>query len=655
LKKLDLNDVQTPPAITTAANILAIEDLLPEAFSEGRINFDVLKQLLGGTVVDSDEKYGLTWHGKRQARQLALTPSLGTLRPSKDESVDWDTTRNMMIEGDNLEVLRLLQKSLAGKVKAIYIDPPYNTGKDFVYRDSYKDSISNYKSLTGQTQDGVVTTSNTEAGGRFHTNWLQMIYPRLKVARGLLREDGVIMISIDDGEFANLRHVMDELFGEENFAGTIVVETATDNNPSQISVEHEYIVVYARHLAEQDDWERPSEKAPLIKQQYSALKTEFGDDLDQIQGSLRAWIKTNRASVEGLAHYDNVDEKGVFHDGDIANTKFGGYSYEVIHPVTGRVCKIPEKGFRFPKNTLDRMIADGDIMFGDDETTLIKPKKRLENARELLRSVMYEDGRAATKRLDSILARGVFNNPKSELTLARLFDFVTEPGDLVLDFFAGSGTAGHAALLRRDGGCRFVLVQLPELLDPSQRDQKAAADFCDAIERPRTIAEITKERLRRVSTAIKRENPEFKGDLGFRVFKLDSSNIRAWQPQPADVEQLIIDSTDHIVPGRSEQDLLFELLVKLGYDLCAPMIDREIAGKTVRAIEGGRLIACLAESITRVEAEPLAEGIAQWHATLSPVDESMCVFRDSAFEDDVAKTNLTMILEQRGLANVRSV
>jgi adenine-specific DNA-methyltransferase len=654
LKKLDLTDPQTEPLAQVPANVVVLETLFPEAVSEGRLDFDVLRQLLGDAVDDGGEKYGLSWHGKRQARQLALTPSLGTLRPVPEESVDWDTTQNMMIEGDNLEVLKLLQKSFSGKVKAIYIDPPYNTGKDFVYRDSYADSLSNYKEVTGQTANGFVASSNTETGGRFHTNWLQMIYPRLKVARSLLCDDGVIVVSIDDVEFPNLRLVLNELFGEENFVGTIVVETATDNNPSQVSTEHEYMVVYARNISVQPDWERPSEKGPLIQDQYMSLKAQLGDDLEAIQAGLRSWIKANRSSLEGIAHYDNVDSKGVFHDGDIANTKFGGYVYDVVHPTTGRVCRVPDKGYRFPKATLDRMLADNDIMFGEDETTLIKPKKRLENARDLLRSVMYEDGRAATKRLDSLLARGVFNNPKSEITLARLFEFVTEPGDLILDFFAGSGTSGHAAMVRSDGGCRFILVQLPEPLDPSKRDQQAAVAFCDGIHLPRNIAEITKERLRRVSESIGREAPESQADTGFRVFKLDTSNIRLWNSQPEDVQQLILESGDPILPDRSNSDILVEILLRLGYDPCSRIGELMAAEKTISTTDDGSLIVCLETSINREEAELIATAIAEWHST-SPASESMCLFRDSAFVDDVSKTNLSAILEQRGLKNVRSI
>ncbi len=662
MKKLDLRDPEMGSHDPIPDNLEKLKDLFPEAWTEGKIDFEVLRQLLGGAVDEREEKYGLNWHGKRQARQLALTPSLGTLRPRPEESVDWDTTQNLMIEGDNLEVLKLLQKSYAGKVKMIYIDPPYNTGKDFVYPDDFRDSIKNYMELTGQAEGGRLVSTNTEARGRFHTDWLNMLYPRLKASFDLLSADGVILVSIDDKEIANLRACLNELFGEENFLGTIVWRTATDNNPTQIATDHEYVVVYAKSAALQDTWERATDKAVTIREKYDTLVKELGNNPEAIQSTLRAWIravvKAGDIDLDGISHYSYVDDRGVFYPGNSANTRPGGYDLDIVHPVTGEVCAKPANGFRWPMETFQQAAARGDVFWGDDHTSVPKIKKRVETATELLKSSYYEDNRASTSELKSLMGAKVFDNPKSPRLLKRLIGFTMGPNDLALDFFAGSGTTAESVLAQNaqdSGSRRYVLVQLPEPLVPEKKDQAIAAEFCDRLGKPRTIAELTKERLRRAARKIKEENPDFVGDLGFRVFALDSSNIRAWRPQVSDVEQLLIDSVDHIESDRSERDLLYELLLKLGLGLCVRSEQRTIAGKTVWAVGAGTLMACFAESINRADVESLALGIVAWHAELAATHETVCIFRDSAFEDDVAKTNLVATLAQHGLSNVRSI
>lgn len=652
---------ESKSADLVAENLTALKVLFPQAFSEAGIDFDVLRQLLGDAVDDGDERYGLNWSGKRQARRLALTPSLGTLRPAKDDSVDWDTTKNLMIEGDNLEVLKLLQKSYAGQIKMIYIDPPYNTGKDFVYPDDYADSIGNYLKRTGQSDgQGVKNTSNPDSSGRYHTDWLNMMLPRISLARNLLKRDGCIIVSIDEVEVDNLRTVMSHVFGEQNFLGTVVVQTATDNNPTQIAAEHEYMLVYARDASEVGPWGRPSAKAARIVAKYKILREEIGSDNAAVQAALRQWIRENKNDLEGVTHYDNVDDRGVFHDGDVANTKFGGYRYNIPHPKTRKPCKIPAKGFRFPETTMLRMIADDDIMFGPDETTLIKPKKRAETVTELLRSVIYEDGRASTKRLDAMMDRGVFDNPKSETILGMLVELASHPDSIILDFFAGSGTTGHAVMQQNaaDGGQRrYILVQLPEPLDASDKDQKVAADFCRSIGKPLNIAELTKERLRRASAKVKADNPEAYFDGGFRAYKLASSNLKAWTPGSSDLESDLVNAIDNLVPGRTEDDLLVELLLKQGIDLTEAMVTREIAGREVHAFGHGAMLACLAE-VSKTDAEALAKGIADWVEELDPPNATTFFFKDSGFEDNRAKANLAAILEQRlgdRLLKVRSL
>ena len=331
-----------------------------------------------------------------------------------------------------------------------------------------------------------------------------MIYPRLRIAKDLLSDDGVIFISIDDNEQKNLEKICAEVFGSQNFVGCIILQTATDNNPRQISTEHEYILCYAKDKAVQSPWFAESEKAQLIQDKYLELKRKHGDNISAIQDDLRTWIKKTGDALQGVAHYDNVDEKGVFHDGDIANTVFGGYKYDVIHPVTHKPCKVPEKGFRFAEATMREMVANGEIMFGPDETTLIKPKKRLENAKDVLRSVIYEDGRASTKQFEALMARDIFQNPKSPMVLGRLINFIVSDGDIVLDFFSGSGTTAEAVLrinAKGNKNIRFITVQIPENLDESmkkadsraQKTMKNAIKFLDGIHRPHTICEIGEE------------------------------------------------------------------------------------------------------------------------------------------------------------------
>ena len=616
-------------------NIEQLKALFPELITEGpkgvSVNVDVLKALVGDqTATDADEKYGLNWHGKRRARELALTPSTGTLRPCPDESVDWETTQNLMIEGDNLEVLKLLQKSYAGKVKLIYIDPPYNTGKDFVYPDNFQDNIKIYLELTGQIEGGQKISSNTEASGRFHTDWLNMMYPRLKLARNLLRDNGFIFISIDDGEVENLRRLCDDVFGEENFIAQLVWKSRVSEDTrakTGVSTDHEYIVCYSR-------------------------------------GGQVA-LRGSEKDVEKFSNPDN-DPRGPWRSADLTGlaTKESrpNLHYDLINPKTGINYGCPPKGWRYEKSTMSQKITEGRILFPANGDGRPRHKLFLNEMRSLYKnmsSVITECSTAdGTRDVNSLLGPGVFSFPKPTGLVASIIEQATEAEDIILDFFSGSGTSGHATLLRNAAASsnrRFVLVQLPEPLDPESADQKVAAGFCDKLGKPRTIAELTKERLRRAAAKVKVDNPLFSGDIGFRVFKLDHSNIRAWNPNPADLEATLFEHQDHLLDGRSESDVLYELLLKLGLDLCVPIERRNIAGREVHSVGGGVLLACLAEQITAKQVEPLAQGIVAWHKELSPAGDTTCVFRDSAFENDVAKTNLAAILEQHGIQNVRSL
>jgi adenine-specific DNA-methyltransferase len=652
IEKLEPGVPESQSADLTAANLAQLRALFPELVTEGpkgpAINVDVLKSLVGdATVTDADEKYGLNWHGKRAARQLALTPSTGTLRPCPDESVDWDTTQNLMIEGDNLEVLKLLQKSYAGKVKLIYIDPPYNTGKDFVYPDNFHDSIQNYMELTGQTEGGRKISSNTEASGRFHTDWLSMMYPRVRLARQLLRDDGVLFVSIDSTEVSNLRLLLDEIFGEECFVIDLIWKKR-DGAPNDrtIGSVHEHILVYGKSLAQ------------------GALRTLAEERLNLMP-------RTEKADAEYQIFKEpgGPDPRGKFRKIDTTANAKGGRDVVSLHfgvqnPTTGEMC-YPRDGtcWRHSKEEMQRLQSEGRLYWGVNGTATTPMRKLfLSEAKPGMTtpSILPDMplNQHAARELELIFGqKSVFDTPKPTELLKLLTHLGSGPNDICLDFFAGSGSFGEAVMMLNaiDGGNRrFFLVQLPEPIKGSS-DSKISKDFCDSLGKPAVLSELTKERLRRVAEKIKTDNPLIGQDVGFRVYQLDTSNIRAWSPQPQALAQSLFDHMDHVNPDRSEEDILYELLLKLGLDLCTPIDQKIIAGKMAYSVGGGVLMACLEPQITVAEAEPLALGMVAWMRAQQPAGDVSCIFRDSAFENDVAKTNLAAILEQHGVAKVRSL
>jgi len=629
IMKLELGAPETKSADVVAENIDALRSLFPDVFREGKIDFEVLKQLLGGAVDERDEKYGLNWHGKRKARQIALTPSTGTLLPCPEESVDWYTTQNLMIEGDNLEVLKLLQKSYAGRVKLIYIDPPYNTGKDFVYPDNYQDSIQNYLELTGQTENGIKVSTNTDASGRFHTDWLNMIYPRLKLARNLLRDDGVIFISIADHEIHNLRAVMNEVFGEENFVAAVIWQKvfSPKNSARHFSEDHDYVVVYAKNA---EVW------TPRLLPRTEEMEARY-------------------------ANLDS-DSRGPWTSGDLSARNFYG---EGTYPVTcpsGRVIDGPPPGtyWRVSKAKFDELDKDGRIWWGADRGNMPRLKRFLSEVKDgrVPQTLWaYEEvghTQEAKKELIATVSfpnsNVVFDTPKPTRLLRRILQISTTPdtSDIVVDFFAGTGSTMDAMFQQNaeDGGNRrCVLVQLPEPLEGAE-----AVSW-------RSIADVTKARLVGAGKRVREKagSKAVVGDIGFRVFKLGQSNIRAWEPISSDLEDTLLANAEHLVQGRTEQDVLYELLLKLGLDLCVPIEKKKISGRSVHAIGGGALIVCLADGLTKDMVERLANGIVAWWKALAPAVDTRVVFKDSGFADDVAKTNMAAILNQNGILDVRSL
>jgi adenine-specific DNA-methyltransferase len=636
IRKIEAHLPEAQSADLVADNIAKLKSMFPELVTEttqsgkttATLNVEVLKNLIGdATAVESEEKYGLNWHGKRRARQIALTPSTGTLRPCPEQSVEWDTTQNLMIEGDNLEVLKLLQKSYAGKVKLIYIDPPYNTGKDFVYPDNFQDNIKNYLELTGQTESGRKISSNTDASGRFHTDWLNMIYPRLKLAHSLLQSDGVIFVSIADHEIHNLRAAMNEVFGEENFIATVIWQKvfSPKNSARHFSEDHDYIVVYAKNA---ETW------TPRLLPRTEEMEARYANP--------------------------DEDQRGPWTSGDLSARNFYG---EGTYPVTcpsGRVIDGPPPGtyWRVSKPKFDEMDRDGRIWWGADGGNMPRLKRFLSDVKagRVPQTLWTYDEVGHTQEAKKELIATVnfpnsdvvFDTPKPTRLLRRILQLATSPdgNDLVLDFFAGTGSTMDAVYQQNaeDGGKRrCILVQLPEPLAGGE-----VAGWT-------SIADITRARLVGAGKRHRAADPMFSGDVGFRTFKLDTSNIRAWNPNVSDLAGSLLANLEHIEDGRSESDVLYEILIKLGLDLCVPADLREIAGKPVHSIGGGTLMACLHEHISVTDAEPLALGIAAWREEQATAGATTAVFRDSAFENDVAKSNLAAILEQHGIKQVRSL
>ena len=613
-------------------NVEQLKTLFPDAFTENGIKFDVLRQLLGDAKVldEGEEKYGLNWHGKKKARQIALTPSMGTLRPCPEESVDWDTTKNLFIEGDNLEVLKLLQKSYAGKVKMIYIDPPYNTGGEFIYPDRFQDNLDTYLKYTGQKDaEGIKTSSNTERSGRYHTNWLNMMYPRLKLARNLLRPDGSIFISIDDGEVATLKALCDEIFGSENFISCNIwhKKYAKQNDTQYLSISHDYVLLYARN---KETW---------------------------IPGRLER-------DKEQLKNYKNPDKdprgpwQSVVYTCSKSRSERPNLYYSITNPSTGQnVFPDETRVWGCDLEQTKKNIEENRLWWGTDGS-LDKPRKKVflsELKEGVVPDTLWErsiagDTQTGKREILSMFGKSVFDTPKPRKLIGHGMRIGNLQKDqIILDFFAGSCPTAHAVFdlnTTGQGNIKFIMVQLPE---PCVEKSEAFKEGY------KTIAEIGKERIRRAAAKIKEENPDNKGDFGFKVFKLDSSNIRAWNPDRTDLEATLMDHKDHLVPGRTEQDVLYELLLKRGVDLTVPIEQKEFSGKTVTSIGYGVLFACLDEAILRTDVEALANGILQWHKELAPDTDTHIFFRDSAFADDVTKTNMAAILEQNGISHVRSL
>jgi len=668
MEKIDKGHPMSQSTDFVAQNIETLKTLFPTIVKEGKIDIKELQALLGDEIETEEEYYRFTWAGKSMARREANKPSTATLRPDKDSSKDWYTTQNIFIEGDNLEVLKLLQKSYANKIKMIYIDPPYNTGKDFVYKDNYNDNLGNYLAITGQVdEEGKRISTNSESDGRYHSNWLNMMYPRLKLARNLLKEDGLIFISIDDNEITNLKKITDEIFGEENFTAQLVWEQGKKALAAQIAVNHEYCLVYSKNRKENirnniefeeifdhTFWGDEKLGVDRLLNLFNDWKKE-NNNVNELQNKLTEFYKSldDDDPLQNQTHYKFVDDNGIYFAGDISQGTGNGGQFDILHPITGLPVVKPSGGWRFSKNRLPELLSNNKIHFGADHLTIPCLKRYLHETKyETAGSVFYKDGRGGTKRLSQLLGGKFFDFPKDETILMRFIRWVSvnSNSEIILDFFAGSGTTAQAVMqLNADtkGNRKFICVQLPEPTDEKSEAYKTGF---------KKISDITKERIRRSGDKIKAElkddlfSEEGKTlDIGFRSFKLDSSNIRPWDGNPDALENNLFNAGSNIKENRTEEDVLYEILLKYGLDLTMPIEQKEIAGKRVFNIGIGALFICLGDKITTA----VAEGIGKWKEEQQPAT-SKVIFKDTGFTD-VEKTNSMQILKRFGIHEVNTI
>lgn len=575
-----------------------LKDLIPAAFSEDKLDVEVLRAFVGDNDLAGSERYRLTWAGKRNAIELAQEATRATLVPVRDQSLNWETTENVFIEGENLETLKLLLRPYYGRVKVIYIDPPYNTGKDFVFPDDYGEPLDTYLKLTGQKDgNGNLLTSNPETSGRFHSRWMSMMYPRLHVARELLREDGVILVSIDDHEAHNLRIILNEIFGEENFVAQLVWEKGRKNDAKLFSVGHEYIIIYARSKVILKEigavWREPKPGAQEIWEEYLRLREKHGPggEADRaIEKEIQEWYRNlpDDHPSKKLTRYKHVDKWGPWRDRDISWPGGGGPRYEVIHPVTGQPCKIPERGWGFSTSeAMQKQIDLGLVVFREDHTEPPIRKAHLrpipeetfdngdadfdeedvevaEVGMQVMGSYIYKQSQVTVKYLRNLMGEKVFDNPKDQEVLARLIRYVTsdnKPDDekpIVLDFFAGSASTAEAVLQLNAQRAskyryRFILVQMAEPTPENSAARKAGYA---------TITDIAKTRIKR---AIERlhSNGAQGLDLGFRVFKLTESNFKQWpkQVEGSPIQQLEL-FVDALREGWAPESVATEVALK---------------------------------------------------------------------------------------------
>ncbi|WP_448904636.1 site-specific DNA-methyltransferase [Gemella sp.] len=625
----------------TSQNVEKIELLFPNCITESRdengqlkksVNFKMLKQILSEDIVDGEEAYEFTWVGKKESIVEANKPIRKTLRPAPEESVDWDNTENLYIEGDNLEVLKLLQESYLGKVKVIYIDPPYNTGNDFIYNDDFKVSNEEYAEESGEyDEDGNRMFKNTDSNGRFHSDWCSMIYSRLLVAKNLLREDGVIFISIDDNELENLEKICNEIFGKENFIANITRNTNSSKNQSLfVSVSHEYCLVYSKNINElsrvhsENKWSVDKNNIDEYRKRVQILQDK-GLSNDEITAELKELTKYPR--FIDFTNYWYLDDRGLYRKDSLGGVK-NGNNIAILNPLTGEKDPIPPGGFRYKKEKLDELIMNDRIHFHNDGSLPTIKRYLEENRQQRPKSIMSDDQRPDNTMLKNMGLS--FDNPKQLAFIKRILSIFKE-NDIYMDFFSGSSTTAHAVMeLNADdnGNRKFIMVQLPEETDEKSEAHKAGY---------KNICEIGKERIRRAGDKIKKDNPLLTSnlDIGFRVLKVDSSNMKDVYYSPNEISQDFLSALEsNVKEDRTDLDLLFGCLLEWGLPLSLPYKSIEIDGCVIHNYNDGDLIACFEESIS--------ENVMKEIAKLTPL---RAVFRDSSFENSAEKINTSEIFK----------
>lgn len=658
-------------------NIYHLGRLFPEVIKEGKVDFEALHDLLGNYQDTAEERYCLNWAGKADARREAQKRCSGTLRPYPDESSKWNDTDNMYIEGDNLEVLKLLQKGYHGRIKLIYIDPPYNTGNDFVYKDSYKDNLENYLNQIGEDRT-LSTKALSDSDGRFHSKWLNMMYPRLKLARNLLTEDGAIFISIDDREADNLIKICDEIFGASNFVRNISWQKnySPRNDSKSITAEVENIIIYSKNAG----WN--PKKLPRKEETDSNYKNPDNDKEE--------WTSSDASAPDSRGHQGMVYAIQHPLTGELvypANNRHWGYEqndmlaimkewmpYELkdigdeekrasvcglsVEDVRKGVKAIVAVDFNLNLPTARKLFKEGPwprlYFTGNEGKGGIRRKTYISEVEGLMVTNFWphtETGHTdeATKELKELFDGVIpFDKPKPVRLLQRILQIASNDNDIILDFFSGAATTAHAVMLlnaiETDSNRKFIMVQIPEATDNPDYP---------------TICEVGKERIRRAGIKLKNESPLTTQDLdtGFRVYKLDSSSVKAWDSDPGHLKDALEQSLFNIKPERSDIDLLYELILKFGLNLTVKITEHEIAGKKVYETGNGELIACLADGITN----DVAEGIGKlWENSKKNDTDVKCrvVFKDTGFygeKGDEVKSNSILLLKQYGIDNVVTV
>lgn len=561
-----------------------LKNLFPDLFTaEGRLDPDELRKLADPQGLDETERYEFRWFGKSQAKRSAFTPSNATLVFDEKRSLYPAQTKNLIIEGENLEVLKLLSHAYREKIKCIYIDPPYNTGKDFVYSDNFSQNRQAYWEDAGVVEAGVKIDTNSEADGRYHSNWLNMMYSRLLIARQLLREDGVIFISIDDNEMHHLRKLGDEVFGEENWVGTMIWKNATDNNPTQIAIEHEYVICYAKNKADlEPEWKSKVSAVKDILIKIGGELIEKYNEIEILETEYKKWFRSNKSQLWPLDRYKYIDKGGIYTGSQsVHNPGKEGYRYDVIHENTKKPCKQPLMGYRFPEETMNALLEQGKILFGKDESKIIELKLYASDYEDKLSSLIELDGRIGAYDLKELFGdyQKLFTNPKPVDFLNYFLSFVLNDSEIILDFFAGSGSIGQAVIelnLTDNANRKFILVQMPEQTeekkDPYKAGYKKISDI--TIERNKRVIEkiVTEKKSRQLG--IFNQNESTKG-LGFKVFKLTKSNFPRveWRPEPeltdednlAALKKYIADKESQLVTLFNREELTTEILLKKGY------------------------------------------------------------------------------------------